>query len=579
MSGILVNFATVSQASSDVKATAGRIKSQLDELESMVKRVANTWEGAAQEGYQQKQRQWDQTADNLHQVLLKIATALQNSADNYQSTEKPTPTVGGCPTGYARTRSGPARRPAGPLPSVDGASALSGMAMPVWDRSPRGRNTMSMGITGFTGRVPRVGVSRQRPRGTRCAQRAFGVLAALGLCVITAATPAAAAPAPGAGLDSSSECKFGGDNLKSKPWSLQRVLLDELWSKATGKDVTVAVIDTGVDKDNRQIRPALMSGGRDFVGKTQGTQDINGHGTRVAGIIAARKMAGTGFSGIAPRAKILPLRYTGSDDPKKQGNSTTMSDAIKYAVSKGVDIINISSDTVGKKPNSQLQAAVQSAVSKDILVVAAAGNDGADDKLEKTYPAAYDGVVAVAASDRNNERAFFSQSGRFVDIAAPGVGMVSTVPNGGQCAADGTSFSAPYVSGVAALMKQKYPRWSAQQIAARLAQTANRPGSGPDTQLGWGVVDPVAALSGSDTPQNKPVADKQQKSGHVTPMSLTIGESDTERTQRISVYVMATGTVLTLLIGGASIAARDYRRKRARTTAATADGTTTSTRH
>jgi early secretory antigenic target protein ESAT-6 len=87
-SGILVNFQTVSQASSDVASTANRIKSQLDDLEAMVKRVANTWEGAAQEGYQQKQAQWDQTADHLHQVLLKISSALQNSADNYQATEK-----------------------------------------------------------------------------------------------------------------------------------------------------------------------------------------------------------------------------------------------------------------------------------------------------------------------------------------------------------------------------------------------------------------------------------------------------------------------------------------------------------
>ncbi len=95
MSGILVNFQTVSQASSDVRTTANSIKSQLDDLEAAVKRVANTWEGSAQEGYQTKQRQWDQTADHLHQVLMKISTALQNSADNYQSTEKANANVWG----------------------------------------------------------------------------------------------------------------------------------------------------------------------------------------------------------------------------------------------------------------------------------------------------------------------------------------------------------------------------------------------------------------------------------------------------------------------------------------------------
>jgi membrane-anchored mycosin MYCP len=468
---------------------------------------------------------------------------------------------------------------------------------------------MSMAVSGSDEKALSAGTAGRRPRPTRCAQRAFVVLAALGLTAVGTAVPAAAGQAhpshggappsgyataehspaehpagqePGKagqdpGLDSTGECKFGGKNIKSTPWSLQRVLLDELWSEATGEGVTVAVIDTGVDKDNSQIRPALSPGGKDFVGKSNGTTDVNGHGTRVAGIIAARKAPGTGFSGIAPKAKILPLRYTGSEDPEEKGDSGTMVEAIDYAVSKKVDIINISSDTADKKSNPDLQAAVQKAVAAGILVVAAAGNDGANGKLEYTYPASYEGVLAVAASDRNNERAFFSQSGRFVGIAAPGVGMVSTVPNGGQCPADGASFSAPYVAGVAALMYEKYPTWDAQQIAARMQQTANRPGPSKDAQLGWGVVDPVAALTGDDKPQNQPHADTRQQSRHVTPMSLTVGESDTERTQRISVYVMSAGTVLTLLIGGTAIAARDHRRKRSPEGGA-ADSTT-STRH
>ncbi|MEU6147599.1 WXG100 family type VII secretion target [Streptomyces sp. NPDC047081] len=85
---ILVNYATITNASTDVRSTAGRIKQQLEDLEASVKRVAATWEGEAQEGYQRKQREWDQTAQDLHSTLLKISTALQNAADNYQSTEK-----------------------------------------------------------------------------------------------------------------------------------------------------------------------------------------------------------------------------------------------------------------------------------------------------------------------------------------------------------------------------------------------------------------------------------------------------------------------------------------------------------
>ncbi|MFR9674642.1 type VII secretion-associated serine protease mycosin [Streptomyces sp. TR02-1] len=432
-------------------------------------------------------------------------------------------------------------------------------------------------------------VLRHRPRAMRLARRAFGVTASLALLGAGAAAPSdpgtrpAAAPAADSSslrLDAGSgQCEFGGKNIKSTPWSLQRVLLDELWSEATGEGVTVAVVDTGVDKDNPQLRKALTGGGADFVGDTDGTQDINGHGTRVAGIIAAREADGTGFSGIAPDAAILPLRYTGGDDPEEKGDSSTMSLAIKEAVRQGADIINISSDTANKKPNTGLEAAVETAVANGVLVVVAAGNDGADGKREKTYPAAYDNVLAVAASDRDNERAVFSQSGDFVDIAAPGVGMVSTVPEGGQCAADGTSFAAPYVSGVAALMMEKYPDWTASEVAARLMQTADRPGAGPDARIGWGVVNPLAAVTGSETPQEKPVRDKQQEAGHVTAMGLTVGESDEERTQRLAVYVVATGTVLTLIIAGSAIATRDHRRKRTVNSAPPeAADTTTSTR-
>lgn len=430
-----------------------------------------------------------------------------------------------------------------------------------------------------------MGVPQHRPRTTRCAQRAFGVLASLALLGAGAAAPAVADTTAPSGMRlaaGSSQCEFGGDNIKSTPWSLQRLLLDELWSEATGEGVEVAVIDTGVDEDNAQIAPALLDNGKDFVGKTDGTEDINGHGTRVAGIIAARDVEGTGFTGIAPDAKILPLRYTGGDNPEKEGDSGTMSDAIDYAVKQDVDIINISSDTADKKPSTDLANAVANAVANEILVVVAAGNDGANGKHEKTYPAAYPGVLAVAAADRNNERAPFSQSGKFVDIAAPGVGMVSTVPNGGQCSADGTSFAAPYVAGVAALMMEKYgDEWNAQQVAARMMQTADRPGAGPDPKTGWGVVDPLPALTGSDTPQDEPHRDKPEKVGRATPMELTIGESDEERTERYAVYVMGIGTVLTFIVGGTAIAARDHRRKRTATATATNDpaDTTTSTRH
>ncbi|WP_229864664.1 type VII secretion-associated serine protease mycosin [Streptomyces djakartensis] len=409
------------------------------------------------------------------------------------------------------------------------------------------------------------------------------MLAATGICFASAppalADPAAAtrpadSGAPGSdrpggpgsskfGLSASTECVFGGDVIKSTPWSLQRILLDQLWEQATGKNVTVAVIDTGVDDSNRQLRGAMASGSKSYVGGS-GTEDIEGHGTRVAGIIAARPLKGTGFVGIARDAKILSLRYSGGEG-EKQGDSGTMSQAISAAVAAGAKIINISSDTADKEDEPGLRRAVANAVNAGALIVAAAGNDGADGKSAETYPAAYPGVLAVAASDRNDERAFFSQAGDFVDVAAPGVGMVSTVPKGGQCTADGTSFAAPYVAGVAALLAEKHPTWKAAQIATRIEETAQRPGRGPNRFIGWGVVDPVAALSDDSTPGTSPKPDPPTtvRSGEVVPMAVTMGESEAERERRIAVYVLGTGLALALVAAGSGVALRDWRSRRA----------------
>ncbi|MFI9764525.1 type VII secretion-associated serine protease mycosin [Streptomyces sp. NPDC051963] len=390
------------------------------------------------------------------------------------------------------------------------------------------------------------------------------MLAATGIC-LSSAPPAladsAGADKPDFGLLASSECVFGGDVIKSTPWSLQRILLDQLREQATGKGVTVAVIDTGVDDSNPQLRGAVASGGKTFV-DGPATADIEGHGTRVAGIIAARPIAGTGFEGIAPDAKILSFRYTGGEE--KQGNSRTMSQAISAAVAAGAKIINISSDTANKEDNEELSGAVAAAVNSGALIIAAAGNDGADGKSADTYPASYPGVLAVAASDRNDERAFFSQSGDFVDIAAPGVGMVSTVPKGGQCTADGTSFAAPYVAGVAALLKEKHPTWSAAQISTRLEESAQRPGRGPNRFIGWGVVDPIAALSDESTPGSAPEPDPLVAAGGggVVPMAVTMGESEAERERRVAMYVLGIGVALALVVAGSGVAVRDWRSRR-----------------
>jgi subtilisin family serine protease len=168
----------------------------------------------------------------------------------------------------------------------------------------------------------------------------------------------------------------------------------------------------------------------------------------------------------------------------------------------------------------------------------------------------------VAASDRNNERASFSQSGDFVGVAAPGVDMVSTVPKGGHCVDNGTSFSAPYVAGVAALIKAKHPKWTAREIVAQIEQTAERTIAGHDRLVGWGVVDPVQALTEDDHPIEAPdPQDGFTKAEAPAPAKLQLGETPDERNTRLGTYVVVGAAVLVAGLGGTAVAVRDARRR------------------
>ncbi|WP_329041034.1 type VII secretion-associated serine protease mycosin [Streptomyces sp. NBC_00178] len=396
--------------------------------------------------------------------------------------------------------------------------------------------------------------------------------------VLTAAIAALAAPhaayatggpadRTGPVLDGSGECTFPmKEQFAGRPWSLQRVLLDELWQDTKGEGVRVAVIDTGVDDSNPQLKDAVdASAGRNLLkgGSSDGTTDEVGHGTKVAGIIAARPRRGTGFVGLAPGATIIPIRQ---NDEKNSGKDTTMATAIDHAIAKGAEVINISQDTT--KPlteDSALGRAVARALARNIVVVASAGNDGMDGRMKETYPAAFPGVLAVASSDRNNERAAFSQAGEFVGVAAPGVDIVSTVPGNGQCTDNGTSFSAPYVAGVAALLVAKYPDWSPAEIVARIEQTAERSVTGHDPYVGWGVVDPVQALAGDEDdvpsasahPDPAPPEAPAPRAAH-----LSMTETSQERSERYATYALAVAAVLVCVVAGTATVVRDVRRRR-----------------
>ncbi|MEH0575258.1 MULTISPECIES: type VII secretion-associated serine protease mycosin [Streptomyces] len=415
---------------------------------------------------------------------------------------------------------------------------------------------------------------------TTLALRTTLVAAATLLTTATLLAPpaeaAAAESAPTAGkLPYSDQCTFPNGEYPGRPWSLQRVLLDELWSRSKGRGVRVAVIDTGVDVKNPQLTDAVdVKAGRNLLprnlkddngdpierGNENGTTDTVGHGTKVAGIIAARPLDGTGFVGLAPEATIIPIQQ---NDAEGHGDTKSLAEAIRYAAQAGAGVINISQDTSNAlKPSPDLERAIDEALAKKIVVVASAGNDGLGGNVKETYPASYAGVLAVAASDRNNERASFSQSGEFVGVAAPGVDMISTVPQGGHCSDNGTSFSAPYVAGVAALLKARHPDWTTREIVAQIEQTAERTIAGHDRLVGWGVVDPVRALTEDDRPVESPSPEGGLgKAEAPSPATFRTGETPDERNARLATYVVVAAAALVAGLGGTAVAIRDARRR------------------
>ncbi|MCF3182930.1 type VII secretion-associated serine protease mycosin [Streptomyces polychromogenes] len=401
----------------------------------------------------------------------------------------------------------------------------------------------------------------RRPAVPQPSRAAALPLAALVLALLAAPTAQAA---PALGPAGAGECTFPmKKQIADRPWALQRLTFDALWAQTRGKGVRVAVIDTGVDRANPQLAGALDTGaGRDFLDPKggDGTTDTVGHGTKVAGLIAARPQQGTGFVGLAPEATVIPIRQ---NDGQGNGNAATLAQAIDHAVAKGAQVINISQDTDAPlTADSELAKAVQRALDAKAVVIASAGNDGLSGEKRRTYPAAFPGVLAVASSDRNNERAAFSQPGDFIGIAAPGVDMVSTVPGFGQCIDNGTSFSAPYVAGVAALLRAKHPDWSVQQVVWQIQNTAERSVKGRDDYVGWGVVDPVRALTQDREPPRPPVPDPgPPPAAAPQAVRLPLTETAQERDERIGTYALGITGLLIAVIAVTATVVREARRR------------------
>lgn len=269
------------------------------------------------------------------------------------------------------------------------------------------------------------------------------------------------------------------------------------WREATGRGVTVAVVDTGVDTRNVHLREGVEAG-RSFLGGSA-TEDPYAHGTALAGIIAAREARGSVLVGAAPRARILPVRVIG------EGSTTAdVAAGIRWAAEQRADVINVSLSTgSADKDLPALRSATAFAVRRGSIVVAAAGNAAEDAPFTQVqYPAGFDGVVGVAATNAAGEVDDWSIHGPHVDVAAPGGNVLTAFRSDGDCLVGldhpYTSYATGYVSALAAQLVERFPDDTASQVVNRLLATADRPvADRRDDVRGWGTIQPVAALTSS----------------------------------------------------------------------------------
>lgn len=320
-----------------------------------------------------------------------------------------------------------------------------------------------------------------------------------------AAAGSSPGPTPDAALASFAECTPGTEvfSLETPP---ALALLDSpaVWQRATGAGILVAVVDSGIDASNDHLAGAVVDG-VDFVGDGAGAfSDPAGHGTAIAGQIAARQIDGSGVVGLAPDAELLAVRvYRGVDDESVRNGWAPTPDRIAagivWAADRGADVINVSLSDTADQP--VVRDAVAYATSSGALVVASAGNRASttDDADTPRYPAAYPEALAVTAANEFGAVTDDSIHGPHVELAAPGAQVLTATTGGGDCVygadAPGSSWATGYASAAAALVAQAHPAETPAEWAYRLMATAVR--ADPDARddvSGWGLVQPLAAI-------------------------------------------------------------------------------------
>ncbi len=347
------------------------------------------------------------------------------------------------------------------------------------------------------------------------------------------------------------------DYVRDRQWFLDVFRMKDTWAETQGQGVTVAVVDSGVDGSHPDLTGQVLEG-KDFTGGGNAQEDKIGHGTKMASIIAAHGHGAgnsSGVIGVAPKAKILPLRtlQTSTD----RNSDETWGAAVRYAVDHGAKVINLSFGNDGGKTLIDGRDAIAYAEDHDVVVVASSGNDGSSVVSE---PAALPGVVSVGAVDKNANLWDDSSTGKGLTLTAPGVDIVGANPtmSNGYGVGSGTSDATAFVSGVAALVRAKYPDLTAGQVINRLIKSASFLGhkglKAPDEQYGYGIIRPYEAVTMDIPagPKANPLGQLKSSSSTTTEASKGAGTStqaDKEKSSSSSILVVAGGIAAILVIG------------------------------
>lgn len=377
-----------------------------------------------------------------------------------------------------------------------------------------------------------------------------------------------AASSPVEARADTNECTPGAESkIPGPPPAFAQMQLPDASQRPSGKGITVAVVDSGIDATHPLLREVIdLDSGVTFVDSDEPDPflDAEGHGTAVAGVIAAQPSEEFGSLGVAPDVRLVSIRvYQSSDDSARNSGlgptPSKIAAGIRQAVAQGADIIAVPlSDPTD---HERLEEATKHASSRGSLVIASSGNRLTTNAKEDSprYPAAYDGVLSVTAIDPDGDPTSATIHGDHIDVAAPGQDVLTTAALAGDCLyasdAPSTSFATAYVAGVAALVAEQYPDEGPQEWAYRLMVTADRPDpDSSNTMTGWGAIRPEAALTLN---MNVPLR------GPVNPLTGTtrspldrpqehleqITTPTVDRTPYIVFSVIAGGLILTLGLG------------------------------